>query len=67
MGAEALIVAVPKFTPVICGGAAGAVAPAAMNTMAGAIVTFDGSLLVKVTVTPPPGAGADKVTGNGTD
>ncbi len=39
------------------------VAPAAIETVAGAIATVEGSLLLKVTVTPPAGAGLVKVTG----
>jgi hypothetical protein len=45
---------------------AGVVAPAAMKTLAGA-VTFDVSLLVRITVTPPAGADCDSVTVNVAD
>jgi hypothetical protein len=37
---------------VIKGGVAGVVLPAAMNTVDGAMVAFEGSLLVSETVTP---------------
>lgn len=58
------MVEVPKPTPEICACVAGATAPAAMVTL-GVTVT-EGSLLVRVTVIPPDGAGVDNVTGNGT-
>ena len=38
-----------------------------MVTVGGAIDTFEVSLLCRVTVTPPGGAGVPSVTGNGTD
>ena len=50
-GADALIVAVPKFTPVICGCVAGCVCLAGIITDAGEIVSVDESLLDSVTVT----------------
>src|ERR1700737_3459478 len=52
--------------PVTCGCVAGGVAPATMKTLAGA-VTFDVSLLVRFTVTPPAGADCDRVTVNVAD
>src|SRR5689334_12604829 len=61
-GEVALMVAVPRFTAVTCGCAAGAVCPAAMVTVAKDMVTFDGSLLERFTVTPPAGAGDGSVT-----
>ena len=45
---------------------AGVVAPNGMKTL-GVTVTFVGSLLVSVMVTPPDGANVAKFTGNGTD
>src|SRR3954469_16115748 len=59
------MLAEPKLTPKTAGCTAGAVAPAAMNTEAGVIATFDASLLLSETVTPPAGAGTVKFTGNG--
>jgi len=66
-GAEALIEADPKFTPVTVGWVAGCVCPAAIVTVPGEIVSFVGSLLVSVTVTPPCGAAVGSVTGNAMD
>jgi hypothetical protein len=66
-GPEAVILADPTATPVTCGCTAGAVDPAAIDTLPGAMLTFVASLLVSVTVTPPTGAGLDKVTGKGAD
>jgi len=57
----------PRFTPVTCGCVAGATALAAIWTVLGEIEIVDVLLLAKVTVTPPVGAGVDKVMGNGTD
>jgi hypothetical protein len=65
-GPLAVMLAEPGPTPVICGCAAGSVCPAAISTEAGVMLTLVGSLLVKATVTPPVGAGADKLIGNGT-
>ena len=59
--AEAVMLADPMPVPVNCGGVAGVVAPAAMVTVAGDTVTLVVSLLASVTVTPPAGAGADRV------
>lgn len=56
----------PGALPVICGEAAGEVAPAAIVTLAGEMLTLL-LLLDRVTVVPPIGAGADKVMGKGTD
>jgi hypothetical protein len=65
--AEALRLATPTFTPVTCGCVAGVVCPAAMVTLAGDTVTFAGSLLANVTVTPLEEAGEGSVTGNATE
>jgi hypothetical protein len=65
--AEAVIVVVPKFTPVACGWTAGCVCPAGITIFAGAIVTFDVSALESATVTPPVGAADDNRIANGTD
>jgi hypothetical protein len=66
-GAEALIFADPILMPLICGCTAGVVWPAAMATLDGVTVTFEGSLGDSVTVTPPAGAGTDRVTVSGVD
>ncbi len=55
----------PKFTPETCGGAAGCVCPAAMNTVAGLTVTLAVSPLESATVTPPWGAGEARATASG--
>ena len=60
------MVADPAPAPVTWGCTAGVVAPAAIDTLAGT-VTLDGSLLSRATVSPPAGAGADKVTANAAD
>lgn len=65
-GADAVMLADPGLTPLICGWVAGTLALAAMKTL-GVTVTVEESLLVNETVTPPAGAGADKVTGSVTD
>ena len=62
-----MIVAEPMPAPVTCGCVAGTVAPCGMTTLAGVTVTFEASLLFSVTVTPPAGAGAGRVTVNGAD
>jgi hypothetical protein len=46
---------------------AGAVAPSGIETVVGATVTFEVSLLASDTVTPPAGAGVPKVTANEAD
>ena len=61
LAAEPVIVAVPMPIPVTDGWTAGAVAPAAMETLAADNVTLDGSLLLRLIVTAV-GAGADNVT-----
>ena len=61
-----MMVADPTPAPVTCGCVAGVVAPAAIDTLAGT-VTLDGSLLSRVTVSPPAGAACDKVTANTAD
>lgn len=63
--ADAPIVADPKFSPVMVGCWAGAVAPCAIDTVALDTLTLEGSLLVSVRVSAE-GAGVDNVTGNGT-
>ena len=55
------------MTPVTCGCAAGVVCPAAMLTVPGVMVTFEVSLLLNVTVTPPVGAGVPNVTAKAAD
>src|SRR5947209_5994344 len=65
-GADTPMVVVPRLPPVICGWDAGAVWPAAIATVPGFTVTFSGSALVRVTVTPGAGAGEDRLTANGT-
>ena len=60
------MVADPIPAPVTWGCTAGVVAPAAIDTLAGT-VTLDGSLLSRVTVTPPAGAACDKVTAKSAD
>jgi hypothetical protein len=66
-GDDAVIVAAPKLTPVTCGCTAGVVALKGMKTSLGVMMTFEGSLLASVTVTPPKGAPVAKLTGNGAD
>jgi len=66
-GADALMVAVPKLTPVICGWVAGVVDLDGMNTVEGDMVTFVVSLLASVTVTPFGGAPIARFTWNGRD
>jgi hypothetical protein len=61
-GATAVICAVPMLTPFTCGLETGIVCPAAMNKL-GVIVAIDVSLLAKLTVTPPAGAGAVRLIG----
>ena len=63
-GAEAVMFADPKFTPLTCGCVAGVVWPPAILTVAGDTVTFVVSLLLSVTVTPPVGAGAGRLIVN---
>jgi hypothetical protein len=60
-GALAEILATPKPTPVTVAGVTGSVAPAGI-VIEGRTVTFDVSLLVRVTVTPPIGAAVASVT-----
>ena len=66
-GVDAVMFADPTLMPVTCGWAAGVVVPAAMKTLAGFTVALAESLLVRVTVTPPAGAAAGKVTANAAD
>jgi hypothetical protein len=65
-GADALMVAEPKSTPVTWAGLVGVSAPCAMNTL-GVTVTREVLLLASATVTPPTGAGVANVTCMGTD
>jgi hypothetical protein len=65
--AEALMVAVPKLTPVTLGCVAGVVVPCEMKTSAGDIVALDVSLLERWTVTPPSGAPVTKEMGKVAD
>src|SRR5271165_2596002 len=58
------MVAYPRLMPEICGVVEGVVAPAATKTLAGEIVSDEGTLLLSAIVTPPVGAGVDKLTGN---
>jgi hypothetical protein len=62
-GAVAVMSAEPRLTPVTWGCTAGVVEPTGMVTVPGEMETLVASLLVRVTTTPPAGAGADKVTG----
>ena len=57
----------PKETPFTFGVTEPAVAPAGMRSPDGVSVTLVGSPLLSVTKTPPVGAGATNVTGNGAD
>ena len=59
-------VTIPRLMPVTCGCVAGDAVPPAMKTL-GVTVTFEVSLLFSVTVTPPAGAGAGKVTAKAAD
>src|SRR3954453_20732678 len=60
------MLAVPAPTPVTTGCVDGVVAPSGTTTL-GVTVTFVVSLLLSETVTPPAGAGAERVMGNGAD
>src|SRR6266404_683978 len=53
--------AVPILRPFNCGCVAGAVSPAPISRVAGDTDTFDGSLLTRVSVRPPAGAGEGSV------
>ena len=64
---DAPMVVDPKSTPVTFGCDDGAVAPAWMKTDEGEMVAIAGLLLVKLTFTPPGGAGIVKEAGNGRD
>lgn len=57
-----MIVAKPIPTPITCGWRVGVVAPWGTTTLDGVTTTFEVSLLSSVTVTPPVGAGVDRVT-----
>ena len=56
-----LMVVDPKLTPVSCGCLLVVVRPSGINTLEGAMVAFDGSLLLSVTKTPPASAGLASV------
>ena len=60
--AVALIVAEPMLTPVTWGFADGTTAPGGMETLPVTVATFV-SVLTNVTVTPPAGAGVDRLIG----
>jgi hypothetical protein len=64
--AEAEMVTDPADNPVSCGGRTRVVAPSRINIKVGEIVAFEVSLLLRLTKTPPTGAGCDNVTGNPT-
>jgi hypothetical protein len=66
-GADAVMLALPTFAPLTTGWLAGAIWPAAMDTVAGEKPTVVGSELERVTVTPPAGAASGRVIGNGVD
>jgi hypothetical protein len=57
----------PKATPVTVGVPELVVAPPGMMNPDGLTVTFEVSLLLKVTKRPPGGAGLPNVTGNAAD
>src|ERR1700730_3504255 len=59
--AVALILTVPIASPVTCGFVVAPCAPAGMNTLA-VMVAIVVSLLVKLIVTPPVGAGVERLT-----
>ncbi len=61
--AVALMFASPGATPLICGCTAGEVVPAAIMALA-VTVAFEASLDARVTMSPPAGAGVNKLTGN---
>jgi hypothetical protein len=61
--AEAVMVDTPKLTPVTLGVVAVVVMPCEKKIADGDIVTFEVSLLVRLTKAPPGGAGAARVTG----
>jgi hypothetical protein len=55
------------LTPFTVGCVVGALAPVAINTLAGVMVALELSLLLRLTVTPPEGAGVPSVTANVAD
>lgn len=57
----------PNATPATWGCTDGAVEPAGIKTVGDEIVTFDESLLTRITVTPLAGAAVPIVTGNAAD
>ena len=65
--ATAEMIADPMLTPVTVGARLGVDAFCGIKIFSGAIVAFDGSLLVRVMNTPPAGAAVPNVTGNGAD
>jgi hypothetical protein len=66
-GADAPIIAEPKLTPVTCGCVTGVIAPWAIVIVVGLTVTFVKSLVASVMVTPPTGAGVNRLTAKGAD
>ena len=67
MGADAEILDDPKLIPLTCGCVSGVVLPALIVILAGETVARLVSLLLRVTVTPPAGAGVPSVTGKVAD
>jgi hypothetical protein len=65
--ADAVMVAIPALWPFTWGCEPGVLAPAGIRKLDGEAVAFAGSLLVRVTVTPPAGAGTGNVTGSAAD
>ena len=61
------MVAEPILRPVTIGCVAGVVDPARIVTEAGETVTFEVSLLARLTIVPPAGAGAESVTTRAAD
>ena len=64
--ADAVMVATPKPTPVTFGGPFEVVAPCGMKMVAGDMVTFEVSSLVRLMKAPPAGAPVAKLTGKST-
>ncbi len=65
-GADAVILADPRLMPLTSGCVCGTVVLAAIKTL-GVTVAVEVLLLANETVTPPAGAGADKVTWSAMD
>src|SRR5438046_2574936 len=64
-GAEAVTVATPKSIPLIWTGIVDVVVPSGTITLVGSTVSFDVSLLERITNTPPGGAGFANARRNG--